>query len=142
MSELSTFFKEPIATLGVFYPKHYIIATLPTYSAAKDAYQALRKIGYSADDVMLATSEEVLAFFEHFRKDAGLVGTAMRPVSLFFGTEALFGEYDIHHAKEKAGFLAIHSVSDQETEKVTETVKPFEPTSMEWYLPGGIQSLV
>jgi hypothetical protein len=142
MSELSTFFKEPVATLGVFYPRHYIIATFPTYSAAKDAYQALRNIGLCADDVMLANSEEVLAFFEHFRADTGPVGTAMRPVSLLFGTEALFAEYDIHHAKEKAGFLAIHSLTDQETEKITAAVTPFAPSSMEWYLAGGIRSLV
>jgi hypothetical protein len=142
MSAFTTFFKEPIATLGVFYPMHYIIATFPTYSAAKNAYQALRNIGYSEEDVMLATSEEVLAFFEHFREDAGLVGATMRPVSRFFGTEALFGELDIDHAKEKAGFLAIHSLTDQETQKIRETVKPFAPGSMEWYLPGGIQSLV
>jgi hypothetical protein len=142
MSAFTTFFKESEASLGVFYPKHYIIATFPDYFAAKDAYQALRKIGYSDDDVMLATGREMLAYFKHLREEAGVVGAAMRPVSRFFGTEGLFSEHDVEHAKEGCGFLAVHSLTEQETEKIAETVKPFAPSSMEWYLSSGIQSLV
>ena len=142
MSAFTTFFKESDASLGVFYPKHYIIATFPKHSAAKDAYQALRKIGYCEDDVMVATGQEMLAYFKHLREGAGVVGAAMRPVSRFFGTEGLFSEHDVEHAKEGCGFLAVHSLTEQETEKIAETVKPFAPSSMEWYLSSGIQSLV
>ena len=142
MSAFTTFFKESDASLGVFYPKHYIIATFPEYSAAKDSYQALRKIGYCEDDVMVATGQEMLEYFKHLREEAGVMGAAMRPVSRFFGTEGLFSEHDVEHAKVGCGFLAVHSLTEQETEKIAETVKPFAPSSMEWYLSSGIQSLV
>ena len=142
MSAFTTFFKESEASMGVFYPKHYIIATFHEFSSAKDAYKALRKVGYSDDDVMAATGQEMLDYFTHLGKEAGLVGAAMRPVSRFFGTEGLFSEHDIQLAKRGSGFLAVHSLTDQETKKIAETVKPFAPSSMEWYLAGGIQSLV
>ncbi len=143
MGNLLTFFKESDTSLfGVFYPKHYIIATFPRYSVAKDAYQSLRNAGFREDEAMVATDREVLAFFKNFREDAGLWGIAMRPISRFFATEAPFADHDIEHAKEGSGFLAVHSLTDQQTQTITELMSPFAPSSMEWYLTGGIRTLV
>jgi hypothetical protein len=142
MGGFSEFFKESDESFGVFYPKHYIIATFPTYSAAKDAYQSLRKTGCPEDEVLLATGSEVLEYFKHFREDAGVWGAIMRPISKFFGTEAAFSEHDVEQAKERYGFLAVHSSTDGETERIAQMLTPFAPSSMEWYLSGGIRSLV
>ncbi len=143
MSDLSTFFKEPDTSLvGTFYPKHYIIAKFSKYSAAKDAYQSLRNAGYSEDEAIAATGQEVLAFFKHFREDAGLWGIVMRPLSRLLLTEATFADHDIDDANRVSGFVAVHSLTDQETKKIVEIMSPFAPSSMEWYLAGGIRSLV
>ena len=142
MSDFSTFFKESDSSLGVFYPKHYIIATFPYYSVAKEAYQALRNTGMREDEVMLATGWEVLEFFKHFREDAGLWGIVMRPISRFFGTEAAYADQDIEQAREGSGFLAVHSHTEEQTKFVMKQVRPFAPSSAEWYLTGGIRRLV
>jgi len=142
MGGFSTFFRESDKSLGVFYPRHYIIATFPTYTAAKGAHQALRNAGHSDEEVLLATGEEVLEYFQHFREDAGLWGIVMRYLSRLLASEVAFADKDIEHAQEGSGFLAIYSRTDQDAAKIVNTAKPFAPSSMEWYLAGGIRSLV
>jgi hypothetical protein len=141
MSELSTFFKESTSSLGIFYPKHYIIATFPKYLVAKEVYRVLRNAGAREDEVILATGKEVLEFFRHFREDAGLWGIVMRPISRFFGTEVVYADQDIVEAQEDSGFIAVHSVTEQETRSIVEQLAPFAPSSIEWYLAGGIRNL-
>lgn len=152
MGDFSTFFKESDISVGVFYPKHYIIATFPKYTAAKNACQALRNAGFREDEAMVGTGRDFLEFFKHFREDAGLWGSMMRPVSRFFGTEASFADRDVQNAEDGAGFVAVHSLTDQETARIQELMAPtestgqldpaFAPSSMEWYLPSGIRSLI
>ena len=142
INDLSNFFKESDSNLGVFYPKHYIIATFHTFSAAKTAFQALRNSGIPKDEVLLATGEEVLAFFKHFREDSGLWGIVMRPLSRFIGTEAANADLNIEQAKEGAGFIAIHSPTEQDALKNMSVMKPFSPSSADWYLWGGIRSMI
>jgi hypothetical protein len=141
MGDLSTFFKESESSLGVFYPKHYIIATFPKYSVAKEGYQQLRSAGFGEDEVMLATGREVLNYFKDFREDAGLWGIVMRPISRFIGTEVGYSDENIEQAREGAGFLAIHSQTDQSTKAIMEHLTPLAPSSAEWYLAGGVRSL-
>lgn len=142
MGDFSEFFKESDATLGIFYPRHYVIATFPKYSAAKEAYQSVRNAGFPEGEAMLATGAEALAFFKHFREDAGLWGIVMRPISRFFATEVIYADRDIDHAQEGSGFVAVHSRTEQTTRRITELMNPFAPSSMEWYLAGGIRSLI
>ena len=98
MGDFSTFFRESNTSLGAFYPKHYIIATFPKYPAAVEAHDALRAAGHSQEDVMLATGQEVLAFFQHFREEAGLWGVVMRYLSRLLATEVSFADQDIRDA--------------------------------------------
>ena len=142
MADLSTFFKESDSSLGVFHPKHYIIATFPKYSAAKNAHQALLDTGIPEDEVKLATGEEVLEFYKQFREDAGLLGSLMRPLSRFIGTEAPNADLNVEQAKEGAGFIAIHSPTEPEALKNMGVMKPFSPSSADWYLWGGIRSML
>ena len=52
MTTLTNFFKESDSRLGVFYPKHYIIGTFPTFEKAKEGAQALLRAGFSGDEVL------------------------------------------------------------------------------------------
>ncbi len=84
----------------------------------------------------------MLEFFKHFREDAGLWGIVMRPLSRFIGTEAANADLNIEQAKEGAGFIAIHSPTEQDALKIMSVMKPFAPSSADWYLWGGIRSMI
>lgn len=142
MADFSTFFKESDSSLGVFYPKHYIIATFHHYSAAKGAFQELRDAGFAEDEAMLATGVEVLEFFKHFSEDAGLWGIVMRPLSRFIGTEAANADLNVEQAKEGAGFIAIHSPTEEDAFRIMAMMKGYSPSSADWYLWGGIRSML
>ncbi len=142
MGNLSTFFKESESSLGVFHPKDYVIATFPAYSAANSAYQALRQAGIAEDEVMLCTGKEMLEYFKNFREDAGLWGDLMRPLSRFLGAEANNADLNIAQAQEGSGFLAIHCPTEEEALRDMALMKPYNPSSADWYLWGGIRSLI
>lgn len=142
MGTLSTFFKESESTLGVFHPKNYIIATFPAYSGASSAYQSLRNVGIAEDEVMLCTGKEMLEYFRNFREDTGLWGDLMRPLSRFIGTEVNNADLNIEQAQEGSGFLAIHCPTEEEALRDAALIKPYNPSSVDWYLWGGIRSFI
>jgi hypothetical protein len=142
VSELSTFFKEPDISMGVFYPKHYIVASFPAVTAARQARLTLLKAGFPRDEVLAICGSEVLKFFEELRGKEGVWGELMSRLSRFFTTEAAFVEEDTERPKEGAGFLAIHCRTERQSELIKKLVSPFSPLSMHWYLPGGIRSMV
>jgi len=142
MTTLSSFFKQSDSSLGVFYPKHYIIATFPTFAQTKQAAQALRIAGFSEDEVLAIRGEEILQFFEEFRDHAGLWAAAMTVVSRAFGTEQLFADDDVQSARAGAGFLAVHCPEEAGGARVRALLEPFEPRAMHWYRGGGVESLI
>jgi hypothetical protein len=140
--ELCTFFKESDTSFGVFYPKHYILATFPSFGLAEQANFALRKAGFGEDETLAVTGGEALEFFRKFHDEAGLWGSLMNEVSRFFDTEAVLVDQDVQHAKEGAGFLAVHSLNERASQRIREVVSPFAPIAMHWYLPAAVQSLI
>jgi hypothetical protein len=142
MTKLAKFFKESDSTLGVFYPKHYIIATFSTFEKTKEAAQALRTAGFSEDEVLALPGSEIIRFFEEFHANAGLWSGVMTMLSRAFGTEQLFADEDVVRARAGAGFLAVYSPEASQGAQIRELLKPFEPGAMHWYEAGGIQCLV
>jgi hypothetical protein len=142
MTTLTNFFKESDSTLGVFYPKHYIIATFPTFEKTKEAAQALRIAGFGEQEVLALRGAEILKFFEEFRANSGLWAGVMTMLSRAFGTEQVFADDDVERARAGAGFLAVHAPQQAQATRVQEIVQPFGPRAMHWYEAGGIQVLV
>jgi len=142
MTKLAKFFKDSDSTLGVFYPKHYIIAAFPTFDKTKEAAQALRTAGFSEDEVLALAGYEVIRFFEEFHANAGLWSGVMTMLSRAFGTEQLFADDDVERARAGAGFLAVYSPGAPETARIRSMLDPFEPRAMHWYEGNGIQSLI
>ena len=140
--QLSHFFKESSSSLGVFYPRHYIIATFPSLEATTAANQALRNAGFSEDEVMAVAGPQMIEFLNQFSEHAGILGELMFKLSRTFGTEARFVDSDIDSARHGAGFLAIHSLTESESARVVQYVRPFAPVTMQWYLAGAIHSLI
>ena len=142
MTALTTFFKTSETSLGVFYPTGYIIAIFPTFTASEKAAQALRGSGFSEDEVMALPATEILKFFEEFRYRAGLWSGVMTMLSRAFGTEQVFADNDVEHARAGAGFLAVYAPLETDKSRVQALVTPFEPVAMHWYESGGVESLV
>jgi hypothetical protein len=142
MTTLTNFFKDSASSLGVFYPKHYIIATFPTFDKTQEAAQAVRKSGFSEDEVLAIPAEEILKFFEEFHANAGLWSGVMTMLSRAFGTEQIFVDDNVECARAGAGFLAVHSPEASQAERIRAMLEPFGPSAMHWYEAGGIQSLI
>lgn len=142
MGDLSTFFKTSEASLGVFHPRDYTIATFPTLAAAKGAYDALLHIGIADDEVLLATGPEMLKYLQDFRDGEGLWGDLMRPLSRFIGTEANNSDLNIVQAKEGSAFVAILCSTEERAMQCMSTIKAFGPKVADWYLWGGVRSLI
>jgi hypothetical protein len=140
-SQLFRFFRGSGTTLGVFYPTHYIFAAFPSYQAARNAADKLEDVGFDKDELEAVTCAEALRFFNEVRADTGLWGEIMSRISRFFGTEEVFADMDIRRSQEGAGFLAVYCPREAEAEPIRELLEPFEPLSMQLYLPGGIRSL-
>lgn len=141
MTTLSHFFKQSDSSLGLFYPKHYIIATFSTFDKTKEAAQALRRAGFSEDEVLAIPGSAILKYFEEFHAHAGLWSGVMTMLSRAFGTEQVFADDDVERARAGAGFLAVYSPENAQAEQVRSLLAPFEPRAMHWYEAGGIQSL-
>jgi hypothetical protein len=141
-ADLFDFFKGAKTSLGVFYPWKYVIATFPSFEAAKAAGDALRQAGMGADEVMAVTGEEMLKFFDQLRTETSLFGALMEGFSRVIATEAAFVEADIRRAREGAAFLAIYHPDEADTQHLRELLAPLEPISMHWYRRGSIESLI
>ena len=142
INRLSSFFKESDESFGVFYPKHYIMATFPSYEASRLASQALRGAGFAEDEVLAVSGAEMLGFLRDFKHDAGVWGWAMTELSRFFGTEAKVVDEDVRKANADAGFVAVHAPTEAEKGRISGLVKPFFPSEMRWYRSSGVESLV
>jgi len=143
MTQLSTFFEDSGTALGsVFYPKHFIFATFPTYELAQKASQSLRDAGFPDNEILTATGSEVLAFFKGYRENEDAWGDMMRTLSRYvFGSEAKFADADIEWAKA-AGFVIVHCSTQAESLRIGQIVSPFSPASIQWYRSLVMESLV
>jgi len=138
-SELYRFFHGPSTTLGVFYPTHYIFASFPSLQNARDAARTLKAAGYQ--EVLAVSAADTIQFMKEIQAEVGVWGALMAAFSRFLGTEEVFADIDVNKAEKGAGFLAVYSPRDEHAEKIRDLVTPFEPLTMQWYLPGGVQSL-
>lgn len=139
---LRKFFGVSDTSFGIFYPKRFIVASLPSFDSAKCAERALRDAGFTSDEVVTATGVEILQFFEVLRLRAGLWGGLMEALSLALGTEATFVVQDSEQARAGAAFLAIYDPREAETEHICKLVAPWHPISMRRYATGSIETLI
>jgi hypothetical protein len=141
-STLQRFFNVSDTSFGIFYPKRFIVASLPSFDLAKGAEKALREAGFTPDEVVASTGAEVLEFFEDLRLRAGLWGGLMKAVSLALGTEATFVVQDSEQARAGAAFLAIYDPREAETGHICKLVAPWRPISMRRYATMSIETII
>jgi hypothetical protein len=142
MTKLSGFFDSAHTFVGsTFYPKDFVFAAFPSFAAATAAQRGLLTAGFPEHGMIAVDGREALEFFHEQRETEGVWGEWVRKLSRFMDTEAKFADENIERAKEGAGFVAIHSSSDAESNRIAEVVRPFAPESMERYMTSGVQSL-
>lgn len=142
-SDLKKFFRGSETALGgVFYPTKYIIATLPSFTAAKEAEQALENAGFGSDEVRAIRGADMIALLLEIRAHTGLWGELMRGVSRALDTEAVIVDADIERAQKGAAFLAVYAPEESEVEHISNVIKPYGPIVMYWYLTRAIRSLI
>ena len=144
MTQLSTFFKDSGTALGsVFYPKHFVFMTFPTYESAQKAFQRLRGAGFPEAEMSRASGPEMLEVFKDYREKEGAWGDIMRTLSReIFGSEVKFADADIDRAKAGAGFVAIRCSTQEESMRIRQIVRPLSPVSIQWYRSLVVESLV
>jgi hypothetical protein len=142
MTVLASFLQDSSSTLGVFYPTHYIISAFNSFQDAEEAAQALHRNGLTDQEVLALRSEQMLAFFEEFRANSGLWSGVMTMLSRTFGTEQVFADDDVNKALAGAGFLAVHSPTEEAAQSIKAAIMPFKPKTMDWYRGGAVQTLI
>lgn len=141
-SILWNFFNVSDTSLGIFYPKRFILAIFPSFDSAKSAEGVLRDASFAPDEVCAATGVEMLQFFEDLRLRSGIWGGLMGALSRGLGTEAAFVEQDSKYARTGAGFLAVYDPLEAECVRIRELVAPLGPISMRRYATGSIETLI
>ena len=142
MNRLSTFFKGADTHFGVFYPRHYLLASFPNRAEADRATEKLRFAGCGDEDVISVSGEEVVHFAEdHCLKD-GLWGALMTQLSRMFGTEAVYADNDLAMAKKGAAFIAVHCPTEQIKTDVWRLIETIHPLVARYYQFGGIEHFV
>jgi hypothetical protein len=141
-TELADWFTDSATSVGVLYPTHYILAIFPSAGAAKSALATMRGAAYDSHVARLVSASEFLAFMDRLSGDKGIWGNLMTRLSRIFDTEATFADRDIRWAERGAAFLAIRCTSDEEADRIKTLLVPLHPIEMQWYLAGGIRSLI
>ena len=141
-SALWNFFSTSDTSFGIFYPKQHIVAIFRTFEVAQAALAGLLTAGFSEEEMQAAPGSEMLKFFTELRLQAGLWADLMASLSRSLGTEEVFVENYIRLGREGAGFFAVYSPLEIESERICELLESFRPIVMQRYLSSGIQSLI
>ncbi len=140
MQELAKFFQNGPTTVGVFYPKGYSIASFRSYSVAERAAQALVDGGWDPDSVRFIPASEFLQCLEDIEQT--LKGLFMTALSRLVATAAPKNDAEIERAKAGAGFVAVHCPTEADAVKILDSIRPFEPLSLDYYRWDGVESLI
>ncbi len=138
MSLLSGFFKESDTQLGVFYPKHYLIAVFHDSRAAQQAVQDLRRAGFADDEAIAVAGQE---FVDLAKEETGPGNFVMQALSRFFGTEQKTHDADLKKAQRGAGFVAVHCPSNESKRGAWTILQPEHPLAARYYSAAGIEHL-
>ena len=73
--------QDPSAVPLLFNPKGFLVAMLPDTSMAEDARASLESSGFSADDLRIYPSEEILREHERYLTDRGRTRTIVTRIT-------------------------------------------------------------
>jgi hypothetical protein len=138
MCLLSSFFKESDTQLGIFYPKHYLIAVFRSLENAQRAVAKLRRAGFEEDDVIAVEGREVIQLE---KEETGPGNFLMQSLSRFFATEQMSHDHDLHLAQQGAAFVAVHAPTEEDKNEAWIVVEQEAPIAARYYANDGIEHL-
>jgi len=138
MSTLKGFFKESDTQLGVFYPKHYLIAVFRHLATAQQAVAKLRLAGFAEDEAIAVAGEDVL---ELTKEESGPGSVLMQAVSRFFATEQVSHDRDLDLAARGAAFVAVHCPLPKTKDEAWKVPETEDPLAARYYASDGIDHL-
>ncbi|MGZ6423644.1 MAG: hypothetical protein ACXWSR_22130 [Bdellovibrionota bacterium] len=138
MSLLSGFFKESDTQLGVFYPKHYLIAVFPSLENAQRAVTKLRRAGFEEDEAIAVEGREIIQLA---KEETGPGNFLMQTLSRFFATEQMSHDQDLHLAQQGAAFVAVYCPTEDNKNEAWITLEQEGPIAARYYASDGIEHL-
>jgi len=138
MSALTGFFKESDTQMGVFYPKHYLIAVFRNLETAQAAARKLRLAGFAEGEVIAVPGQEII---ELTREETGPGGLVMQTLSRFFATEQVSHDSDLALAHQGAAFVAVHCPTEDNKQQAWIAVHAAAPLAARYYANDGIEHL-
>jgi hypothetical protein len=138
MSLLTGFFKESDTQLGVFYPKHYLIAVFGDSRAAQKAVKELWAEGFAEDEAIAVAGQE---FMDLSTEETGPGNFVMQALSRFFATEQKTHDADLERAERGAGFVAVHCMTQEAMQQAWSMLQPENPLAARYYSSAGIEHL-
>lgn len=138
MSALKGFFKESDTQLGIFYPKHYLIAVFRHLGTAQQAVKKLRLAGFAEDEAIAVAGQDVL---ELTKEETGLGNFLMQGLSRFFATEQVSHDKDLDMAEHGAAFVAVHCPAEKTKDQAWNVLQTEAPLAARYYANDGIEHL-
>lgn len=142
MTSAANFFKQSDSAFGVFYPTNYLFAAFPSYPEAESARQILLKSGNVESETLAIRGDELIDLSKEAHADAGFWSRLTAHVSRLLGTEELYLDNDLKHAKAGAGFLAVYCPGEEEGRRIQKLLDPLGPVSMRRYSSFAIERMM
>jgi hypothetical protein len=138
MSALTGFFKESDTQMGVFYPKHYLIAVFRNLETAQAAARKLRLSGFAEGEVIAVAGQDIIQLAQ---EESGPGSFLMQAVSRFFATEQVSHDSDLDLARHGAAFVAVHCPTDENKQEAWKAVHAEAPLAARYYANDGVEHL-
>jgi len=127
MALTSASFRHGDTEFGIFYPTGYVLSVYSDAVRADGAIAALRAAGFMADDLVVASGADVLAYSREMRANRGLFSRFEHFVAGLYGDEAELADEREERPRVVHTFVAVHAPTEAATTRVSEAVHPFAP---------------
>ena len=141
MSRLAAFFKGADTHLGVFYPRHALIAIFPDVPHARSAKHKLAGAGFSDDEALVVAGADLIDLVHEESVKSGMLGYLIKGVSRFLHTEAAYTDHDLQRAQKGAAVLAVHCPDERTKSDAWRLIAPTVPLAARHYSFSGIEHL-
>lgn len=135
------FFKDGDTSLGIFYPRHYIVAGYRNLADAEAAEAAFRKAGTPPEDVRAATGAFVTGQLES-RHSANWLERMEQRLVEFAGTETGYIREDADLARDGGAFLFVYAPDDTRANQARSVFTQIGPAYARRYLDVAIERMV
>ncbi|MGN6312961.1 MAG: hypothetical protein ACTHMO_04270 [Rhodanobacteraceae bacterium] len=135
------FFKDGDTSLGIFYPRHYIVAGYRNLADAEAAEAAFRNAGTPPEDVRAATGEFVTGQLES-RHGANWLERMEQRLVEFAGTESGYIREDADLARDGGAFLFVYAPDDARASQARRVFAQTHPAFARRYLDVAIERIV